>query len=630
MTTRPALLALALGLLAGCSESVLRSDRVLGSIELSHQTLTATEGQPVPLTLRVLDQHGEPFNRLPPWIQPQWQSSDETLVSASNGRLQAQSPGAAVVTVRVAERSSSATVRVNPQSVQIRIEGVQLSQAIQRSDNSVPLVQGRRGFLRVFATADRVNFFTAGIRVRLFHDGVLTQSWTLAAPADSIPRELDEGVLTSTWNLSIPGNLIRTGTSIQVDADPEGTLPTTEESTLSFPAGGQPLLLDVRTAPPLAIRLVPIQGRNGVRGNVTEQNRMLYVGPLLKMFPLGEVSVDVRETYHTLYMAEGSDWINLLVEMLALRAVESTSHYYYGVVRRVFGPIGVAFLGYPVAVGFDEFPEAPFTLAHELGHNFNLLHAPCGGPDDVDRRFPDHRGAIGTFGIDIDADSLIGPETADLMGYCRPRWLSDYHYRNVVAFREELARQPPPAPPQLSLLVWGRISAGRIELKPALEVFASPQLPAAPGPYTLEGRLVTGSALFSLSFAPLRVDHGSDEESYFAFVVPLPEQGSAELGSLSLSGRGLQATRTTAPRRPGEILARPALPRRLALERTATSSVLSWDTATHPLVMIRDAGSGAVVSFAESGSIALPPRPDGYELVFSDGVRSVRTTVRSP
>jgi hypothetical protein len=54
--SRPALLALALGRLAGCSESVLRWDRVLGSIELRHQTLTATEGQPVSLTLQVLDQ----------------------------------------------------------------------------------------------------------------------------------------------------------------------------------------------------------------------------------------------------------------------------------------------------------------------------------------------------------------------------------------------------------------------------------------------------------------------------------------------------------------------------------------------------------------------------------------------
>jgi hypothetical protein len=59
--------------------------------------------------------------------------------------------GAAVVTVRLAEQSSSATVRVDPESVQIRIDGFQLSQAIQRSENSVPSSRegGRWGNLSV-------------------------------------------------------------------------------------------------------------------------------------------------------------------------------------------------------------------------------------------------------------------------------------------------------------------------------------------------------------------------------------------------------------------------------------------------------------------------------------------------
>jgi hypothetical protein len=631
MMRPPALLAVAsLVLLAGCTESVLRSERVLGSVELDSSIVTTTEGLPVSIPVRVLDQHGAAFDRLPPWIQPVWESSDEARVAVVANRLQARAPGQATVTVRVAERTSSATVRVNPDALTVRIHGFQLSQAIQRPDGTVPLIEGRDGYLRVFVTADRTNFFPAGLRVRFFRNGALQRTWKLSAPADSIPRETTEAVLASTWNVRIPGELIRTGTSILVDVDPEQALPTTPESRLTYPVNGDPLPLDVRAAPHFAIRLVPIQGRNGVRGAVSEANMQQYIAPLVAMFPLGTVSVDVRDTYHTIYMAEGSDWVNLLVEILALRIADSSDHYYYGVTRRVFGPIGIGFLGYPVAVGFDQMPEAPFTLAHELGHNFGLFHAPCGGPDAVDPRYPYARGAIGVFGLDLAADTLVGPETPDVMGYCRPRWLSDYHYESVVAFREAQTNRPEPSPPELSLLVWGRVSDGQIHLEPAFEVFASPRLPRAPGPFTLEGRTEAGARLFSFPFSPLQIDHAAVGEGAFAFTVPLPPEGSAALRSLHVRGRGLEASRVARPRAPGPLLQRPALPSGLAIERGTTSSLLRWDAATHPMVLVRDARSGSIIGFGRDGSFDLPRNDAGYELVFSDGVRSSRSRVASP
>lgn len=49
---------------------------------------------------------------------------------------------------------------------------------------------------------------------------------------------------------------------------------------------------------------------------------------------------------------------------------------------------------------------------------------------------------------------------------------------------------------------------------------------------------------------------------------------------------------------------------------------LRWDAAAHPMVMVRDARSGEILSFARGGSITLPGAAADLELIASDGVRS--------
>ena len=58
------------------------------------------------------------------------------------------------------------------------------------------------------------------------------------------------------------------------------------------------------------------------------------------------------------------------------------------------------------------------------------------------------------------------------------------------------------------------------------------------------------------------------------------------------------------------------------MEATAAGVSLQWNAAAHPMVMVRDARSGQVLSFARGGSVTLPAAGGGLELVASDGVRS--------
>lgn len=68
------------------------------------------------------------------------------------------------------------------------------------------------------------------------------------------------------------------------------------------------------------------------------------------------------------------------------------------------------------------------TVAHELGHNHGRSHAPCGTTGDPD--FPYEDGFLGAQGYSISENELKSTdEYHELMGYCRPRWISDWMWQ---------------------------------------------------------------------------------------------------------------------------------------------------------------------------------------------------------
>ena len=92
----------------------------------------------------------------------------------------------------------------------------------------------------------------------------------------------------------------------------------------------------------------------------------------------------------------------------------------------------------------------PGVIAHELGHNLSLRHAPCGTRGDPSFPYPD--GSIGAWGYDFrDGGRLVRHSTRDLMSYCDPQWISDYHFTNALRFRLSDADSVGlPAPPSVA------------------------------------------------------------------------------------------------------------------------------------------------------------------------------------
>ena len=152
------------------------------------------------------------------------------------------------------------------------------------------------------------------------------------------------------------------------------------------------------------------------------------------------------------------------------------------------------------------------------------------------------------------------PSRSDLMSYCDPAWISDYHLANALGFRlfDEVVDSATAAPaPGGSLLLWGGVDARGIPyLDPAFVIDAPPALPDSTGEYQLVGKTFDGRELFSLSFTMPEVADGGGGAG-FAFALPVQPGWAGTLASITLSGPGGMATLDGDTNRPITIVRDP-------------------------------------------------------------------------
>ena len=128
------------------------------------------------------------------------------------------------------------------------------------------------------------------------------------------------------------------------------------------------------------------------------------------------------------------------------------------------------------------------------------------------------------------------PSTRDLMSYCSPRWISDYHFSNALRFRmSDIDDLRYPAGSK-AILLWGGVGADGVPLlEPAFVVDAPPELPDSAGDYSITGRAGNGAELFSFGFT-MPETAGGDGSSSFAFVLPVEPGWERNLSSIALTG----------------------------------------------------------------------------------------------
>jgi hypothetical protein len=221
--------------------------------------------------------------------------------------------------------------------------------------------------------------------------------------------------------------------------------------------------------------------------------------------------------------------------------------------------------------------------------------------------------------------TLEPPTSSDIMGYCDPKWISEYTYSAVLNYFGTVSPMVQgnavSTAVQPCLLVWGHIRNGEPVLEPAFQVNTRPSLPSRAGPYSLEGRASDGSPVFSLSFAPSEIADAPGNQQNFVFAVPLPAARASRLTSLHLSGSGRPAILAAATSVTGGQAA--AQSETGELRRVGASRVsLRWDARAHPMIMVLDTETGEVLSLARGGDAEFSTHKGQVDLVMSDGVQS--------
>lgn len=584
---------LAILAVAGCSDLASQPERVPGSLEILPADAIILEGETLRYRFRVLDESGAAFDRTPAWAPPRWSVSDPSVAAVdADGEVIGLRGGRETrVAAEVASRHAGAWVKVNPTSVKIEASAVHLTQAVQTLGGDTPLIAGRSALLRVFVTGDKVNFFRPRPRATFYRDGAPIHEMRLDPAADRIPTEPEEGRLDRSFNGVVPGRVLQPRVELVVELDPDGAVPAVPGSDRRVPAEGR-LRLEVLTVPPMDLTVVPVVHSADAETVLTWVEGMTETSPGMEfvrsILPIGELKLTVNEPYRTTAdLSTAAGWLGLLREIRVLRLTERRSDYYYGVVAvPQSSPYkGIGYIGRPAGVGIPNLD----TFAHELGHNMGLRHAPC-GVVNADPDFPYEDGSIGVFGYETRRGStkMVDPaEYRDLMTYCDPSWISDYHFIKALEFRREheslILRSADPEP---TLLLWGNAGTPDLLLEPAFVVDAPPKRPAGEGPYRLEGFDSAGRPLFSFPFTPDELEYGGGQ---FAFAIPYDRGwGGPE---------GLDRVRLSGPE--GAV----------TIERSGgrrTSLVMDPDTGRLRGIL--------------RGRETPPPWADGMEIVTSDGV----------
>lgn len=627
----------------------------VGSVAILPDSVGLLVGTTAQLSATIRDGNGAPLaGRMVTWT-----SADPSTATVSGGGLvTAVGPGRAVITG--ASEGKSGTAVVNAMRGDFAVTGAQITQGVQASDGSIPIVlSGGAAAVNVLIRGPGVNAPAMQIVLRLFDAGGAMIRSDTVVPAATLGEA--PTVTAPSVQFLVPAPLLQAGVQWELARDPKGLVPDDTAANDVYPRSGRATLATA-VVPTLKIRFVPIvlSSHGNTTGQVSTNTLAEYLRTLKSVHPVSTVIAEIGTPFTTSANfgtppAGGSApfWQQVLGELDLARTADATDplFHWYGV---VVPPPGFNFTNFggfayiptsgqatgpgtrtatSVQVGwFNRQSQARELVAHELGHNFGRRHAPCGNPDSPDPGFPNSGGTIGAPGHDVyswaagltGTAAVLPATTGDIMGYCFPPWASEYTWRGVFAFRQPPTAGPPqPAPRVRALVVRGAVDDLRgVTLDPAFVLDARPTPPESTGPYHLEGRAADGSVLFSRDFAPSNLDHTANVH-HFTYAIPVTPDLEQSLAALEVRG---PAGVARVARAPLILAAAPAIARLPG----GTIHVSCADPAATG-ILVQDGVTGTVLGTAPMSSMTVTAAPGvTLSVACSNGVGSARAAAVVP
>jgi hypothetical protein len=417
------------------------------------------------------------------------------------------------------------------------------SAVVDPAMRNAPLIEGRPVFVRVHVVAG------AGFTARRLR-GVLT--WDVGdgtskalEDARMIAASSNAERLDTTFNFLLPAADVKPKAALAVSiyemGTPEGAEPATPPR---FPATGTTDLAIKAGRMVLDVVAMPVTGPGGALMDTPERRKKLE-DDLYDLYPVQKVNLRIRAPFMAAARITSSG-----AGFTALREARTADgakpwEYYHLIVARQDTNFSFAGVASGAGAGANDGPRRvgitvtgtrtldgnTNTAAHEIGHNHGRNHAPACGAAGADMMFPYMMGAIGVNGYSLSTGVLKSKAMfKELMGYCRPRWISDFTWKQLevrvrlVSAMSAAATETPTAMALEARSLQGFAGAGE-----------APSFGVVAGRLVADGAAAAGQARLVLSdgrqtTVPVSVQLLSDDVTR-EFAVNLPDEAvqSAEI-----------------------------------------------------------------------------------------------------
>jgi hypothetical protein len=342
-----------------------------------------------------------------------------------------------------------------PPGPDMRLDAMEVTQAIQDLNNSVELVAGKRTYVRVHA-ASPVNT-TAVFATLTGKRGMITLAPVLnpGNPGSNITVRTapNRGQINDSFWFELPASWTTAGSlTLTARLDPNNA-----KNDLVQANNIRTVTVNFLNTPPLRLKLMNVQYTVGATTYLESANHLTALESWLRRaYPISNLQV-TRQTF--VYPSAGLPNVDTLHGWLALGKLlniifsgEDGRIVYYGVVDDGGGFMRGKALSIPGTIAAG--PSGPgdwgwdfdgsyndWYGGHEIGHTRGRYHAEfCGATGGASYPYPGGRispvltgnGAI--YGFDITTRAIYPPSWTDVMTYCANEWVSDFTYEGIRSY----------------------------------------------------------------------------------------------------------------------------------------------------------------------------------------------------
>lgn len=514
------------------------------------------------------------------------------------------------------------------------ISSVQLaqSQLFNSNDSALLLVSNKALLVKVNATATPGSSSKPDGTLQV-QDGAgnVLRTIALTKPSGALPTSVPSVPdLATSYSAVVPAELVKAGLRLQV------TFSNGQGLTVNPRVGG---------GVPMGLVTIPIQ-IGGAVGQVIS-GLGSYVQARI---PVSGVSTQGHATYVSSRVSQmpstDDQWDDafgkLLGEIADLHKLEGANdqaHYMGFIPKSSWGLLGLGYVPGTATVVAD-FPAAADAVrrsaTHELGHNYKLSHAACGGAGTPDPAYPYPNAQLGsgdhyTWGYLFDTSSFFDPrgaDTHDMMSYCGGSTFSDYNTRLMQAFLTPTDAVKAAAVNRSTenlLLISGQITGDKATLSPLKSFVGKAEIPAT-GEYTLH--IVTAKGELDYPFATLPFDHNEGMKSQnFSFSIPHP--GSIVSVAVVKGGATLLQSASRPATQAKVLSATSQTAAQVQVREQGGTLQLSWDAGRQPYLTVTVVVGEARYTLAQDlqgGNASLPmstlPAGGSFEFSLSDGLNT--------